>query len=194
VKWRTAAAIVNSLQVVEGASVIATSDDKENKHKKTAFRTLADSVSTVVGSPPAFLGAFLFVLIWMLSGPIFGFSDTWQLVINTATTIVTFLMVFLIQSTQNRDSRALQMKLDELILYTKGADNSLVDLEKLDDDELDALEKRFHHLAVTLGHDVEGPGEHLETERQRRARKHSNSRTTSNNGYSRTEKRSHSSN
>ena len=93
------------------------------------------------------------VVAWAITGPIFGFSDTWQLVINTGTTIVTFLMVFLIQNTQNRDSRALHMKLDELIIYTKGADNSFVDLENVSDEELDALEAQFHRLAKQLGHE-----------------------------------------
>jgi low affinity Fe/Cu permease len=117
-----------------------------------AFRKLAHGASRAVGSPSAFLVAFAVVLAWAVTGPLFGFSDTWQLVINTGTTIVTFLMVFLIQNTQNRDSRALHMKLDELIVYTKGADNELVELENLSDEQLDALEAQFHRLAKTLGH------------------------------------------
>ena len=117
------------------------------------FRRLAHRASGLVGSPFAFLVAFAVVLAWAVSGPLFGFSDTWQLVINTGTTIVTFLMVFLIQNTQNRDSRALHMKLDELIVYTKGADNEFVELENLSDEQLDALEAQFHRLAKTLGRD-----------------------------------------
>jgi low affinity Fe/Cu permease len=93
------------------------------------------------------------VLVWAVSGPLFAFSDTWQLVINTGTTIVTFLMVFLIQNTQNRDTRAVHLKLDELILYTKGADNELVDLENLTDEQIDRMEKQFHTLAKLLGKD-----------------------------------------
>ncbi len=115
------------------------------------FRKAARYTSGLVGSAPAFMLAFLVVLVWAVSGPFFHFADTWQLVINTGTTIVTFLMVFLIQNTQNRDSRAMHMKLDELILYTKGADNSLVDTEGLSDDQLDRLEQHYHALARALG-------------------------------------------
>jgi low affinity Fe/Cu permease len=132
------------------------------------FRRMARAVSTAMGSPLAFLAAFCVVLAWAITGPLFGFSDTWQLVINTGTTIVTFLMVFLIQNTQNRDSRALHMKLDELIVYTKGADNSFVELENLSDEELDALEAHFHRLAKRLGHD--DLLEHTEPASQRRSR------------------------
>ena len=120
---------------------------------KANFRSLAQTVSVLVGSPAAFLFAVLLVLAWAVTGPLFAFSDTWQLVINTGTTIVTFLMVFLIQNTQNRDGRALQMKLDELILFTKDADNGFIEIEKLDDEQMDALEAKFHRLAKTLGHD-----------------------------------------
>jgi low affinity Fe/Cu permease len=84
---------------------------------------------------------------------LFAFSDTWQLVINTGTTIVTFLMVFLIQNTQNRDSRAIHMKLDDLIIFTEGADNELVDLQNLSDEQMDRLERRYHRLAKALGKD-----------------------------------------
>ena len=115
------------------------------------FRKLAHKTSTLVGSPGAFLLAFAVVLCWLVTGPLFNFSDTWQLVINTGTTIVTFLMVFLIQNTQNRDSRALHMKLDELIVYTKGANNEMVNLENLSDKQLDHLEEHFHDLARRLG-------------------------------------------
>jgi low affinity Fe/Cu permease len=87
------------------------------------------------------------VLVWLVTGPLFGYSDTWQLVINTATTIVTFLMVFLIQNTQNRDTEALQIKLDEIIRATQGTHNSLLDLEELDEDELDARRHQYLDLA-----------------------------------------------
>ena len=116
-----------------------------------AFRKLSQRISGVVGSPAAFLIALAVVIVWALGGPLFGFSDTWQLVINTGTTIVTFLMVFLIQNTQNRDTRAIHLKLDELIIYTKGADNELVDLENLTDEEIDHLEKQYRALAKALG-------------------------------------------
>jgi low affinity Fe/Cu permease len=87
------------------------------------------------------------IVLWAISGPLFGFSDTWQLVINTATTIVTFLMVFLIQNTQNRDTEAIQVKLDELIRATKGAHNALLDLEELEDDEVDKFRDKYQALA-----------------------------------------------
>ena len=116
-----------------------------------AFRKAAHHTSVLVGSPPAFLLALLVVIVWGATGPIFGFSDTWQLVINTGTTIVTFLMVFLIQNTQNRDSRAVHVKLDELILYTKDADNSLVDMDSLSDEQIGRLEAHLKDLASALG-------------------------------------------
>jgi low affinity Fe/Cu permease len=116
-----------------------------------AFRKAAQRTSHLAGTAWAFSAALLIVLVWGVSGPLFRFSDTWQLVINTGTTIVTFLMVFLIQNTQNRDSRALHMKLDQLILYTKGADNDLVDAEELSDEQMDQLEEQYHRLARVLG-------------------------------------------
>src|SRR5512145_3400551 len=91
--------------------------------------------------------AVVVILVWAITGPIFGFSDTWQLVINTATTIVTFLMVFVIQNTQNRDGEAIQIKLDELIRAVDGAHNSLLDLEELREDELETIRKRYLELA-----------------------------------------------
>jgi low affinity Fe/Cu permease len=103
----------------------------------TLFRQFAQHTSEAVGSPWAFVTAVLIVVVWAVSGPLFGFSDTWQLVINTGTTVVTFLMVFLIQNTQNRDAKALHLKLDELIRAVKGARQEIfVDLEDKDDDEL----------------------------------------------------------
>src|SRR5438093_5183318 len=100
---------------------------------ESAFRTFAQGTSRLVGSSWAFSGALLVIIVWAATGPIFGFSDTWQLVINTGTTIITFLMVFLIQNTQNRDAKALHLKLDELIRSKKGARNKLVDLEDCTD-------------------------------------------------------------
>jgi len=97
----------------------------------------------VLGSAWAFIGAIFIIAVWGLTGPAFYFSDTWQLIINTGTTIVTFLMVFLIQNTQNRDAKAMHLKLDELIRAIQGARNRLVDLEKLSDDELKRLEEQF---------------------------------------------------
>lgn len=99
------------------------------------------------GRPPAFLLAVTLIVVWGLSGPLFGFSDTWQLVVNTTTTIITFLMVFLIQSTQNRDSEAMQVKLDELIRALEGAENSLLDLEELEEADLDKIRDKYEELA-----------------------------------------------
>ena len=112
------------------------------------FNRFAKLASRAAGHPVAFLLASAGIIVWALTGPIFGFGDTWQLVINTTTTIVTFLMVFLIQNTQNRDSAALQIKLDELIRATKGAHNALLDLEELEDKRLESLRQRYEELAA----------------------------------------------
>jgi low affinity Fe/Cu permease len=110
------------------------------------FRKFAHKTSEIVGSPWAFIAAVAIIIGWAVSGPIFGFSDTWQLVINTGTTIVTFLMVFLIQNTQNRDAKAIHLKLDELIRGVEGARNSMVDLEDLSDEALQELQAQFERL------------------------------------------------
>lgn len=110
------------------------------------FHRIAVKVSAIVGKPWAFLLALLAIVFWAFSGPLFGFSDTWQLVINTTTTIITFLMVFLIQNTQNRDAKAMHLKLDELIKAIRGARNSLVDLEELTDEQLEELQAQFRKL------------------------------------------------
>ena len=120
--------------------------DRPKQESTETFRKLAHATSEAVGRPKAFASAVLIILVWITTGPLFHYSDTWQLVINTATTIVTFLMVFLIQNTQNRDSRAIHLKLDELIRGVKGARTSLVDLEELTDDELDKLQTEFKDL------------------------------------------------
>ena len=112
------------------------------------FGNLARAVSTLVGRPVAFAVALVVVLLWAASGPLFHFSDTWQLIINTSTTIVTFLMVFVIQNTQNRDTAAIQIKLDELIRATQGAHNAILDLEQLDEEQLAAYLKRYEALAA----------------------------------------------
>jgi len=113
---------------------------------RDAFRVFARHTSAILGSAWAFCGAILIIVVWALTGPTFHFSDTWQLIINTGTTIVTFLMVFLIQNTQNRDAKAFHLKLDELIRAVKGARNKLVDLEELSDDELNNLEQQFTRI------------------------------------------------
>ena len=115
--------------------------------QRNLFTRMANAASRFAGSPVSFVLALLVVLAWLASGPLFKFSDTWQLVINTGTTIVTFLMVFLIQNSQNRDSRALQIKLDELIRATRGAHNKLLDLEELEESELKAFQDRSGALA-----------------------------------------------
>jgi low affinity Fe/Cu permease len=113
---------------------------------KELFRKFAQKTSQVVGSSWAFILAVLMIVIWGLTGPLFHYSDTWQLVINTSTTIITFLMVFLIQNTQNRDAKAIHLKLDELLKGVEGARTRLVDLEDLSDDELEALHEEFKKL------------------------------------------------
>jgi low affinity Fe/Cu permease len=117
------------------------------KRSPTWFPTFARWMANASAKPVTFSAAVLTVLIWAATGPMFGYSDTWQLVINTGTTIVTFLMVFLIQNTQNRDTQALQLKLDELIRVSKGAHNLMLDLEQLDDEHLERLRQLYEKLA-----------------------------------------------
>ena len=117
------------------------------------FRHFSHKVSDATGSPWAFIIAVAIILVWALTGPIFQFSDTWQLVINTSTTIVTFLMVFLIQNTQNRDSKALHLKLDEIIRSTANARNSLIDLEDLSDEEITRVQEEFKQLIKRMRSD-----------------------------------------
>ncbi len=119
------------------------------------FRKFAAIVSQVVGSPWSFIFAVAIIVAWAMTGRIFGYSDTWQLIINTGTTIVTFLMVFLIQNTQNRDARAIHLKLDELIRAAKGARTGLVDLEDMTDEELKHLQDEFTRLRERHGSKVE---------------------------------------
>jgi low affinity Fe/Cu permease len=118
-----------------------------------AFRVFARNSSIILGSAWAFTMAVLVIIIWGATGPTFHFSDTWQLIINTGTTIVTFLMVFLIQNTQNRDAKAVHLKLDELLRAIKGARNELVDLEGLSDEDLKKLEKQFQQIRRKAEHD-----------------------------------------
>lgn len=120
---------------------------RDNEYWNNRFDRFARFASNLSGRPLAFNIALLVILTWVITGPLFGFSDTWQLIINTATTIVTFLMVFLIQHTQNRDTEALQVKLDELIRSIDGANNSLLDLEELEERELRVLRTQYAELA-----------------------------------------------
>ena len=117
------------------------------RHQGTTFQRFARASARAAGHPAAFGIAAACIVLWLAMGPVFHFSDTWQLVINTATTIVTFLMVFLIQNTQNRDSDALQLKLDELIRATKTAHNALLEIEELSEEELATLRSRYGLLA-----------------------------------------------
>jgi low affinity Fe/Cu permease len=119
---------------------------RKSNGRREAFHRFAHTIAAATGAPTAFILAALVVIIWAAMGPMFGFSDTWQLVINTSTTIVTFLMVFLIQNTQNRDAKAIHLKLDELIRAKKGARNALVDLENCTEEELDEIEREFKRL------------------------------------------------
>src|SRR5262245_8524618 len=119
---------------------------KEEHGQTWSFAEIARWAACVLGTPWAFLLACATIVIWAVTGPIFGYSDTWQLIINTGTTIITFLMVFLVQNTQNRDARALHLKLDELLRSSKPARNRLIDLENCTDEEIDELEKQFHRL------------------------------------------------
>jgi low affinity Fe/Cu permease len=120
--------------------------ERETNGMGKGFQTFATKVSGWMGSRGSFLGAMLFIIAWAVLGPYFHYSDTWQLVVNTATTIVTFLMVFLIQNTQNRDARAIHLKLDEIIRSIQPAHNEMIDIEKLSDEELGALSKKFEAI------------------------------------------------
>ena len=135
------------------ANNAGTGERKKNEKERDIFCVVTDAFgsfahrsSILLGSAWAFCGALLVIVVWLITGPTFHFSDTWQLIINTATTVITFLMVFLIQNTQNRDAKAMHIKLDELIRALKGARNQLVDVESLSDDALKKLEEQFRRL------------------------------------------------
>jgi low affinity Fe/Cu permease len=130
----------------------------KDKNRKAAnlFQRFASETSYVVGSKWAFLTATLIIVAWAASGPAFHYSDTWQLVINTATTVVTFLMVFVIQNTQNRDARAIHLKLDEIIRAIDVARNDMIDIEKLSDRELEMLSEKFEHIRQASEHRKRG--------------------------------------
>ena len=121
---------------------------KKSKQRSSAFEKFESTLCTAPDSTPAFLIAFSIVLIWAISGPFFGFSETWQLVINTGTTIITFLMVFLIQKAQNKDSLAIQLKLNELVASNDYSSNRLVDIESMTEEEMEVIKKYYHKLSV----------------------------------------------
>ncbi|HET6763981.1 MAG TPA: low affinity iron permease family protein [Longimicrobiaceae bacterium] len=135
---------------------------------RNEFRKFASKTSDKMGTPWAFLSAVLIVGIWAVTGPMFHFSDTWQLVINTGTTIITFLMVFLIQNTQNRDARAMQLKLDELLRAVDSARTGLVDLEDLDDEEIKRLQEQFKQLRL---HKANEKAEYADADRRGNGRR-----------------------
>jgi len=123
------------------------------------FAKIAQTLALWAGSPKTFMGALILIFLWGLSGPIFDFNDTWQLIINTSTTIITFLMVFLIQNTQNRDTDILHLKLDELLRVNKEAQNAMLGLESLDLKQLEALRKHYRSLGESEVFNLEGLGE-----------------------------------
>lgn len=118
------------------------------------FNSFAKWIARMTGHPVVFVAAIAVIVVWAITGPMFGFNDSWQLVINTGTTIITFLMVFLIQNTQNRDTAAIHIKLDELIRSTKGAHNALLDLEEMEEHDLERLRKDYEDLAATARLDL----------------------------------------
>ena len=136
-----------------------------------AFRIFARRSSRILGSAWAFAGAIVIIVVWGLTGPAFHYSNTWQLIINTGTTIVTFLMVFLIQNTQNRDAKAAHLKLDEIIRALEGARNELIDLEKLADEDLTSLEKQFERVRKKAERNGNNPGGMRRADRTERASK-----------------------
>ena len=152
-------------------SVNKTQNEELKKHEQErdifcvvsdAFRVFANRSAVLLGSAWSFGGAVLVILVWLITGPAFHFSDTWQLIINTATTVITFLMVFLIQNTQNRDAKAMHLKLDELIRAIKNARNELVDLEELSDQELKKLEEQFRRTRKRAENDDASPSRHID--------------------------------
>lgn len=134
-------------------------EQKQSSFK--GFQVLAKGASRWVGSKWAFAVALLLIIVWAATGPFFRYSDTWQLVVNTATTIVTFLMVFLIQNTQNRDAKAIHLKLDEIIRSHRRADNQMIDIEKLSDEELEALAVQFEKISAAC--EGRGKGKNFQT-------------------------------
>lgn len=146
---------------------------KRNRGVRVVFERLAQQATRRAGSPLAFSIALGVVLVWVMTGPIFGFSDTWQLVINTGTTIVTFLMVFLIQHTQNKDTQAIELKLNEIVAAIEGASNRLIDVEELSSSELATLHSHYRKLAALAQSEVSLTKSHSIEEAETRHRKKS---------------------
>ncbi len=144
---------------------------------KEAFRQFAESTANAVGSHWAFLAAVVTIAVWGVTGPLFGYSDTWQLFINTGTTIVTFLMVFLIQNTQNRATRIVSLKLDELLRGVEGARTALVNLDHMSDEELEQVQAEFSRLPEKYAPLLEDDLAHLELELHRRKKRRNHHRT-----------------
>lgn len=148
--------------------------------KNSVFEKFASKVSKATGSTPAFISAFLIVVVWAISGPFFDYSETWQLVINTGTTIITFLMVFLIQKAQNKDSLAIQLKLNELVASNEYSSNSLVDIESMTEEEMIIVQKYYHRLSelakkeenITSSHSFTEANQQHERKNQNRTKIH----------------------
>ncbi|MBS7233546.1 low affinity iron permease family protein [Flavobacterium psychroterrae] len=153
---------------------------KSKKQKKSsAFEKFATHVSKAAGSTTAFIGAFLIVVVWAISGPVFDYSETWQLVINTGTTIITFLMVFLIQKAQNKDSLAIQLKLNELVASNEYSSNSLVDIESMTEEEMIIVQKYYHRLSELAKKDESIRNSHSIAEAQDQHERKDKNRTKS---------------
>lgn len=152
------------------------------KRKKNFFERFANQATAATGSSAAFITAILVILVWIVSGPIFHYSDTWQLIINTGTTIITFLMVFLIQKSQNKDSKAIHLKLNELLASHEGTSNRMVNIEDLTEAELDQLYKFYIHLSqlaqkendLTTTHSIDAAEENQERKTKHEAAKQKN--------------------
>jgi low affinity Fe/Cu permease len=150
---------------------------RANSHQSSFLERMARTVTAWTGSSGAFALALLVILVWGLTGPLFGFSDTWQLVINTGTTIVTFLMVFLIQRAQNKDALAIHLKLNEIVAAVQGASNRLINVEDLTEEEIRLLHEHYRELAIlakrestlTQSHSIEEAGHRAQVKRRHRA-------------------------
>jgi len=159
---------------------------KKKKQNSSAFEKFSTQVSKAAGSTTAFIGAFLIVIAWAVSGPIFDYSETWQLVINTGTTIITFLMVFLIQKAQNKDSLAIQLKLNELVASSEYSSNSLVDIESMTEEEMVIVQKYYHRLSelarkdesIRTSHSIAEAHEQHERKDKKRSPKKTNIKPT----------------